>query len=141
MHRVSEFEWRGYRTPRRRLWPLFLVGAGLTIAYFFFQPDHASAPEPFDRTASNLATGNPDLAQNETSAIASAAPSNQPETAQNEASAITGAPSRVEVINSPPTEASPPPEAQISSSETEDDGKSIAPSYSALRRQLLRHLR
>jgi len=78
MHRVSEFEWRGYRTPRRRLWPLFLVGAGLTIAYFFFQPDHASAPEPFDRTASNLATGNPDLAHNETSAIASAAPSNQP---------------------------------------------------------------
>jgi hypothetical protein len=134
MHRASEFEWRGYRTPRRRLWPVVLVGTGLMIAYFFVHPDREAAPP------SDIATAAQDLAHNEPSAIASAAPTSQPELAQNEASAIAGAPLRMEVINAPPKESSAQSAVPSSSPSGVDDRTAMAPNYASLRHELLRHL-
>ena len=141
MPRVSEFEWRGSGKPRRKLWPLLLVGVGLATTYFFAQPDRdAPSLSSPSRTLSDTANGNRELVENEASAIADAAQTAQPDLAQNESSTIAAPPLRVDVINAPPKEVSPPPSLQSSQSYRDLDETASAPNYSALRREMLRHL-
>jgi hypothetical protein len=122
MARASEFEWHGYRAPKRRLWPVLLIVAGL-IAYSFLYPDR-------DSTEPNFTGAEP--THNETSAIANAAPSTEPELAESEPSAIATVPARVEIINTPPAERAP--------TNGSTSGTQTAPDYLALRRELLGNL-
>ena len=126
MPRASEFAWRGYGQPKRRLWPLLLIIAGFTAAYAFLQPYR-------DSTGQSLAIWKP--AQNETSAIARGEPATDAVRVENEASAIAieSAPARVEIMNTPPTEHAP-------TSRSTPSGKQAAPGYAALRRELLERI-
>ena len=148
MPRVSEFQWRAKHRPRRSLWvlPLALLGAGVGTGYLFIQSGHEpqnvpSMPAVVEQ-GSELPLAIHHQVHNEMSAIASATTgAAEPELVENETSAIASAPLQVEVINPRPQEKAAPPDVPIRSLRTEHDGTSAAPNYAVLRRDLLRHLR
>lgn len=133
MPRGSEFAWSG--APRRRLWPLGLIGLGLAACYLFISPSGEPATVMDPGTPSALADRKE--THNEPSDLASAAPYGQPELAQNEASAIASARAGIEVINAPPTDTS---QRAIPAPRIEHQESSASPDYAALRREMLRHL-
>ena len=114
MPRVSEFEWRAPRKPRRKPWTsLVLIGAGLATGYFFVLSG---------RQAANVKS--PPVGLQERMALSGAT-----ESAHNEMSAIASAPVRLEVINARPQENPAQPNLPAPSLRTEDDRMGAAPSY------------
>ena len=124
---------------KRWLW-LVLLGAGFVVGHYFNRTDGEKKellpPASYRINQPSLAVSAPP--EKEASAIADAAPSGDG-LAHNEPSAIANG--LVSTYASTREYKGAPVRAQIASPKNEDVARGAAPNYTALRRELLRHLR
>jgi hypothetical protein len=131
MARLSDLPWKppAKRYSKRWLW-IALFGTVFVLGHFFNRADDG------DQLAGYRSNAAPP--ENETSAIADAAPRSET-LAHNEPSAIAS--SLLSTQASTTKYETDSGKAQIASPNSEDERRSAASNYTVLRRELLRHLR
>jgi hypothetical protein len=142
--RLSELEWRR-PPPKRKPWIAFLlIGMGLAMGYYFLtsgngEQDASAPPQPLLGTSAESPPTAGQQPHSEMSTIAAIGAN--PQLAHNETSAIASAPSEVHVINAPREGEVLLPRQPNPALTPEDSSAGKEHGYANLRREFLRHLR